>query len=288
MNRKNFLCEFVFCRRYAKTFQEEKVEESSANLISLTAMDGSKGNSTKPSLPLDLDRLFSTSGTSALESRPNHMWLNTGGGSMSMEHPVPAPRLNLFNPFPPNIASPPTTPRNGNQSARDVIKSTRTNVDVNKLVEDAFNCTSSQAKAKIPWNVSPTADGFTGIPPPLPARPSSHRVSRTSLQIKRVSTPTNDLLDLSEDVRLPEACTILFSYYETTFLLMFVILILTKSITFHIYPYYSLSPCSSSLSLSLSPSLRLSLSLSLSLSLDRKSTRLNSSHVRTSRMPSSA
>lgn len=187
--------------------QEEEDENVTPNLINLAPTSDGKEKPTRPQL--DLDLLFSSSATSATRSQSSHMWMaNSSLAKQTKEEPpVPQPRLNAYNPFTTNTMSPSPMPRNIDNSftsTRDVIKSTRTNLDVNKLVEEAFNSNGSQTKAQVPWNTTPMHSGNTSMPPPLPARPSSLRTSRTSLQIKRVSTPTNDLLDLSEDIKIPE------------------------------------------------------------------------------------
>ena len=118
-------------------------------------------------------------------------------------------------PIPPSRTSKPEQ----TQPTRESIKSTGASFDINQFFGD-FLSTVSPATAK-PQTPSPSASSSNlqslpmpagrapslPPPPPIPARPGSQSssVKRTSIHIKRVSTPNSDLLDLGEGLsNVPE------------------------------------------------------------------------------------
>lgn len=88
--------------------------------------------------------------------------------------------------------------------ARDKIPSSRAPFDVGQFFSTVLSGTGSQGTvAKPEWGsgLPPPTTQAPSLPLALQSRPAQ---KKTALQIKRIATPTNDLLDLTEDIKIPE------------------------------------------------------------------------------------
>lgn len=132
--------------------------------------------------------------------------------------------------LPPPIP-PPRTLIPNQTSTRQSIKSSRTSFDISQFFDDILD-TNTTRKALSPnassnslmsLSMPPGRAPTLPPPPPLPTRPGSQSipgVARTSVSVKRSSTPTSDLLDFSDgttfipEVSVTEGSDYVIHYYN--------------------------------------------------------------------------